>query len=116
MPSKDGQAKIYPDPGTEKLDYRQLSMGFKEALAAFDEDGNGTVDVAEITKAARTFKDFANTNGTYSLASFPPDLQEELKVFDRDQDGTVSSEELGRVWASVALHCRVAFSNYSFLI
>lgn len=95
MPNKEH--KVHPDPGTDKLDYRQLSNGFKEALAAFDEDGNGTVDIAEITRAANTYKDFNNGQGTYALESFPADLQEELKVFDRDADGTVSAEELGRV-------------------
>mmetsp|Transcript_39173 Transcript_39173/g.70159 ORF Transcript_39173/g.70159 Transcript_39173/m.70159 type:complete len:110 (-) Transcript_39173:2-331(-) len=103
-----GDNKVQPaatDTGIgARLTYRQLSQqGFRDAFAAFDEDGDGTVDVSEMTRAAKAYRDFRASTGTYALESFPDDLQPELKVFDRNSDGTVSSEELARVSASPRL-------------
>ena len=55
--------------------YDLLPADFRDALAVFDEDGSGDLNAAEIRKAAKTYKDFSNSNGVYALDSFPNDLQ-----------------------------------------
>ncbi len=66
------------------MDYRSLPAPFRDAFRVFDEDGSGDVDIKEIERAAKRYKDFANkTKGTYKLEFFPDDLQGTVGKFRR---------------------------------
>ena len=60
---------------SQSLRYDTLPPSFRDALAIFDENGSGDLDVGEVKRAAKTYKDFSKGNGVYALSSFPDDLQ-----------------------------------------
>ncbi|OWF56438.1 calmodulin-A-like [Mizuhopecten yessoensis] len=112
---------------TEKLSDEQITE-FKEAFSLFDKDGDGTITTEELGTVMRslgqspneqTIQDMVNEadidgNGIIDFNEFlvmmakkikdtdsTEDIKEAFKVFDKDGNGQISSEELRRVMTNL---------------
>jgi len=65
----------------------------KEMISEMDEDGSGTVDFEEFVILMK--KKTADNEAGYD------DIEEAFKVFDRNNDGVISAEELAAVMVSL---------------
>lgn len=67
-------------------------------LKEIDDEGNGLLEMDELTEVFKTYADMkkASKDGSIALSSLPKELRPTLKVFDVDGDGTVGVMELGR--------------------
>ena len=65
-------------------------------LREFDDEGNGKLELDEITEVFTNYAEQrkAGKEGTIALSQFPKELRPTLKVFDVDGDGTVGAVEL----------------------
>jgi len=112
---------------TNELTEEEIAV-YKDVFSIFDKDGDGTICAAELGSIMRSLgqqpsdtelEDMINemdtdSNGTIDFQEFqammtrnskPTDTQEELKqafkVFDRDNSGTISADELRQVLKSL---------------
>lgn len=78
---------------SEKFDLAGLPPEVTEVLSMFDDGGNG-VSIQDMQAAGEKWKASQGHRDGFALKAFPDDLQECLKAFDQDGDGTVGKSEL----------------------
>jgi len=64
------------------LNLNDLSPETRNLLSALDIDGDGVLEVKELTQAANMLAEFKKTTGNIKLANLPPRLQDQLNAFD----------------------------------
>ena len=68
----------------------------KNALACFDADGDGRIDLDEVNEALRLVAQGKENRSSFDIAGFPAVLQKVLAEFDENGDGEVSVTELAQ--------------------
>ena len=78
------------------LDINAFPADLHPLLREIDDDGNGNLDLNELTKVFTSYAEMrkASKEGSILLSSLPKELRPTLKVFDFDGDGTVGTAEL----------------------
>lgn len=92
-----------------RIHTRGLPVELSTALEEFDTDGTG-VCMTELTAAAYKWHRSKGDLTGFELACFPESLQQMLKVFDQDGDGTVDRAELataGRLYKDAVSQARM---------
>ena len=78
------------------LSISQFPESLHSLLREIDDEGNGELEMDEITEVFTNFAEQkrAEKDGTIALSQLPRELRPTLKVFDVDGDGTVGAVEL----------------------
>lgn len=89
---------VTPLPVKEQfsLSISQFPESLHGVLREIDDEGNGKLELDEITEVFTTYAEQkkAEKEGTIALSQLPKELRPTLKVFDVDGDGTVGAIEL----------------------
>ncbi|GHP03249.1 hypothetical protein PPROV_000200400 [Pycnococcus provasolii] len=99
---KNGNGIIDPDElpiaNDDGISIKAFPEDVQPILRGIDEEGNGKLEMGELTEMATTYAELkkANKEGSIAIKTLPKELQPTLKVFDVDGDGTVAPMELAR--------------------
>ncbi|XRB23488.1 EF-hand domain-containing protein [Pseudoscourfieldia marina] len=99
---KNGNGIIDPDElpiaNDDGISIKAFPEDVQPILRGIDEEGNGKLEMGELTEMAITYAELkkANKEGSIAIKTLPKELQPTLKVFDVDGDGTVAPMELAR--------------------
>jgi len=80
------------------LSISQFPQSLHATLAEIDDEGNGLLEMDELTEVFTMYADMkkAAKSDSIALSTLPKELRPTLKVFDVDGDGTVGTTELAR--------------------
>ncbi|XRB09767.1 EF-hand domain-containing protein [Pycnococcus provasolii] len=92
---------IFADPifaNDDGISIKAFPENVQPFLREIDEEGNGKLEMGELTEMATTYVELkkANKEGSIAIKTLPKEIQPTLKVFDVDGDGTVAPMELAR--------------------
>ena len=99
---KNGNGIIDPDElpiaNDDGISIKAFPENVQPFLREIDEEGNGKLEMGELTEMATTYVELkkANKEGSIAIKTLPKEIQPTLKVFDVDGDGTVAPMELAR--------------------
>ena len=99
---KNGNGIIDPDElpiaNDDGISIKAFPEDVQPILRGIDEEGNGKLEMGELTEMATTYAELkkANKEGSIAIKTLPKEIQPTLKVFDVDGDGTVAPMELAR--------------------
>jgi len=85
-------------PAKFSLSISQFPASLHSTLAEIDDEGNGELELDELTEVFTLYADMkkAAKSDSIALSTLPKELRPTLKVFDVDGDGTVGTTELAR--------------------
>jgi len=89
-------APLAPENVKFSLDISQFPESLHETLRAIDDEGDGKLELDEITEVFEMYVDIKKSqkDGSIAISTLPKEIQPSLKEFDVDGDGTVAPNEL----------------------
>ena len=99
---KNGNGIIDPDElpiaNDDGISIKAFPENVQPILREIDEEGNGKLNMGELTEIFTAHVELkkANKEGSIAIKTLPKEIQATLKVFDVDNDGTVAPMELAR--------------------
>ena len=99
---KNGNGIIDPDElpiaNDDGISIKAFPENVQPILREIDEEGNGKLNMGELTEIFTAHVELkkANKEGSIAIKTLPKEIQRTLKAFDVDNDGTVAPMELAR--------------------